>query len=104
MTHTVGTKTNFQAEVTDFQGKVLVDFWASWCGPCQSLGPVLEQLVEANPGKFKLVKVNVDEEQELAMQYQISSIPAVYVFENGQQKDVIVGFNQPDRYKQALGL
>lgn len=104
MSHIVGTKANFQSEVIDFQGNVLVDFWASWCGPCQMLGPVLEQIETQNPGKFKLVKVNVDEEQELAMQYQISSIPAVYVFENGQQKDVIIGFNQPDRYKQALGL
>ncbi len=104
MSHIVGTKDNFQSEVIDYKGKVLVDFWASWCGPCQMLGPVLEQLMSKNEGKFKLVKVNVDEQQELAMQYQISSIPAVYIFENGQQKDIIVGFNQPDRYIQALGL
>ncbi len=104
MAHTVGTQANFQTEVLDYPGKVLVDFWAAWCGPCQMLGPVLEDLATKNPGKFKLVKVDVDTEQELAMKYQISSIPAVYVFENGQQKDVIIGFNQPTRYSQALGL
>ena len=104
MTYTVGTQTNFQQEVLDFQGKVVVDFWAAWCGPCQMLSPVLEDILTQNPSKFKLVKVDVDTEQELAMKYQIASIPAVYIFENGQQKDVIIGFNQPDRYKQALGL
>lgn len=104
MSHTTGTKQNFQSEVIDFKGKVLVDFWASWCGPCQMLGPVLDQLESQHQGKFKLVKVDVDQEQELAMQYQISSIPCVYIFENGQQKDVIVGFNPVSRYLQALGL
>ncbi|MBM3569918.1 MAG: thioredoxin [Alphaproteobacteria bacterium] len=70
---------------------VLVDFWAPWCGPCRTLGPLIEKVVRAAAGKVKLVKINVDENQQLAAQLQIKSIPAVYAFSQGQPVDGFVG-------------
>ncbi len=70
---------------------VLVDFWAPWCGPCKQLGPLLEKVVTAAAGKVKLVKVNVDENQPIAQQLRIQSIPAVFAFQNGQPVDGFVG-------------
>jgi thioredoxin 1 len=103
MSEVILTDANFESEVLKSEVPVLVDFWAPWCGPCQMLGPIIEE-ISGEVKDVKVVKVDVDQEQELAMQYQISSIPCVYVFENGQQKDVIVGFNPASRYLQALGL
>ncbi|MBR4200936.1 MAG: thioredoxin [Oscillospiraceae bacterium] len=74
---------DFAPEVLNAKGKVLVDFWASWCGPCMMMGPVLEQLAAAYP-ELKIVKVNVDTAQEPAMQYGIDSIPAFLLFEDGK--------------------
>ncbi len=70
---------------------VLVDFWAPWCGPCKQLGPLLEKVVTAAAGKVKLVKVNIDENQPIAQQLRIQSIPAVFAFQNGQPVDGFVG-------------
>ena len=77
------TKDNFQAEVLSSNVPVLVDFWASWCGPCRMLGPVLEKIGESSKG-FDVAKINVDEEQALAAQYQIMSIPTVLLFQGGK--------------------
>ncbi len=85
--------TNFQQDVIDrsFQQPVVVDFWAEWCGPCRMLGPVLENMAERSNGKWGLAKVNTDVHQEPARQYNISSIPAVKLFVEGQVVDEFVG-------------
>lgn len=77
------TKNNFRQEVLESTKPVLLDFFAPWCGPCRMLGPVLDEIAAERPD-IKVVKVNVDEEQELAAQYQVISIPSVFVIENGQ--------------------
>jgi thioredoxin 1 len=83
-------------------GKVLVDFWAPWCGPCQMLGPIIEEVEKEMGDKIKVQKINVDEETELAAQYTISSIPAVYIFVDGEVKETIVGLRQKQDYIDAL--
>ena len=76
------TSADFQEKVLNADKPVLVDFWASWCGPCRMLGPVLEKIGESSKG-FDVAKINVDEEQALAAQYQIMSIPTVLLFQGG---------------------
>ena len=93
----------FRAEVLEARGKVLVDFWASWCGPCMMMAPVLEQLDAQYPG-LKIVKVNVDAAQEPAVQYGIDSIPAFLLFENGKVTKKTVGAMPADVLAQRLGL
>jgi len=85
------TKDNFEKEVLKSDKVVLVDFWASWCGPCRMLGPVLGQLAEKMEDTLVVGKVNVDEEKELAMKYGISSIPALKLFKNGKVVNERVG-------------
>lgn len=77
------TKDNFQTEVLEAKGTVLVDFWASWCGPCKMIGPIIDQIAEER-GDIKVGKVNVDEEQELAVQFKVMSIPTLLVFKDGK--------------------
>lgn len=74
---------NFKQEVLQSDKPVLLDFYASWCGPCRMLAPILDEIAEEHP-EIKVVKINVDEEQELASQYQVISIPSLFVLENGQ--------------------
>ena len=81
----------FEAEVEKAEGKVLVDFWAGWCGPCRMLSPVVEQLSEETPD-VKFVGVDVDAAERLAVKYGISSIPCLLLFENGEVKNRSVGF------------
>jgi len=82
---------NFDAEVKEASEPVIVDFWAEWCGPCKMLTPVLEEIAGEQDGALKIVKVNVDENQELAAQYDISAIPTLLVFQGGELKDTITG-------------
>ncbi len=84
---------NFKKDVLDESAKVpvIVDFWAPWCGPCKQLGPLLERLVKAARGAVKMVKINVDQNQQLAGQLRIQSIPAVYAFKGGRPVDAFVG-------------
>lgn len=91
-------KENFKSEVLDFDGKILVDFWAPWCGPCQMLTPIMEEISST----VKVVKVNVDEQPELATQYNVSSIPTVFLFNKGQLVDTFIGFKQKDDYLNAV--
>lgn len=85
------------------EGKLtLVDFWASWCGPCQMLGPVIESLADKYEGKAVIGKVNTDEEQELAIRYSVMNIPTVIFFKDGKEIDRKVGVMPPDVYIQVL--
>lgn len=84
------TKETFQSEVLDAKGTVLVDFWASWCGPCKMFAPVLDEVVAERP-EVKLVKVDVDKEFELAQSYRVSGIPTLLVFKDGELKETSVG-------------
>ncbi len=91
------TKDNFQKEVLESDKPVIVDFWATWCGPCRMLGPIVSELAEEHP-EIKVCKVNVDDEQDLAQQYNVMSIPFVASFKDGQLYKSSVGV-QP---KEAL--
>lgn len=95
------TKDTFQKEVLDAKGTVLVDFWASWCGPCKMIAPVLEE-IEAEKPDVKIAKVNVDEEMDLAVQYQITGIPALLVFRDGNLQNRSAGVRPKSEILQLL--
>ncbi len=96
------TKNNFENEVTKSDKPVLLDFWASWCGPCKMLSPVISQIAEKYEGKIKVGKVNVDEEPELANRFQVSSIPMVVVMKNGTVVNSSVGYRPIDQIESLL--
>ncbi len=85
------TDQNFKTEVLDSDKVALVDFWAAWCGPCQMLGPVIEELAGEYQGKAVIAKLNVDENPNTAAQYGIRSIPTMLIFKNGEVVDQMVG-------------
>ena len=85
------TTANFESEVLDSPIPVLVDFWATWCGPCRMVAPVIAEIAAEKAGQVKVGKVNVDEEPELAAQFGIASIPSLLVFKNGQLVNSMVG-------------
>lgn len=92
MAEIIITEQNFEEEVLQSDKPVLLDFWATWCGPCQMLAPVIEEIAKEKEGKIKVGKVNVDEQQNLAMKFRIASIPTLLLFENGQLVKTEVGF------------
>jgi thioredoxin 1 len=94
------TKENFDATVAE--GVTMVDFWAPWCGPCRMIAPVVEELAEDFEGKATIGKVNTDEQQELAVQYGIRSIPAILFFKNGEVVDQMIGAASKDAFADKI--
>jgi thioredoxin 1 len=96
------TGENFKQEVLDFEGVVLVDFWAPWCGPCHMITPSIEEIAKEMGEKIKVGKVNVDEEASLGQEYEIMSIPAVFVFKNGEIVERMIGAMNKDSYLEVV--
>lgn len=90
------TNDNFEEEVIKSDKPVLVDFWATWCGPCQMQGPIFEAVAEANDGSVKFAKANTDQLMKIAMQYNIASIPTIMLFKNGKPVKTAVGVQNED--------
>ena len=99
---TEATDATFENEVIQSGEPVLVDFWAEWCGPCHAVSPVLERIAEER--NLKLVKVNIDENQQLAMRYGVQSIPNMILFENGEPKASAIGAQPKTALERSLGL
>ena len=94
--------TNFEKEVVKSDIPVIVDFWASWCGPCKMMAPVFEELSSEYDGKVKFAKLSVEEERQLAMQHHINSIPTLVMFKNGKEMDRIMGFAPKEVLEQQI--
>lgn len=104
MAETAVTSENFEEEVIGSNIPVLVDFWATWCGPCRMIAPVIEELAAEYEGKIKVCKVNVDDAPELAERFGIASIPTVMVFKNGEDTATSVGYKEKAALEELLGL
>ncbi len=96
------TDENFEREVLQSDLPVMVDFWAPWCGPCQMAGPVIDELAEEYEGKVKIGKLNVDDNQQVAMKYGVMSIPTVILFKDGKEIGRKIGFAGKQMYEDLL--
>ena len=96
------TDADFQAEVLESEQPVLVDFWAPWCGPCRVVAPVLEEIAAERDGDLRIVKLNIDENQQTAMNYQILAIPTMVLFRDGQEAKRIQGAMPKKRLEAEL--
>lgn len=97
------TQNNFNTEVENSDKPVLIDFWASWCGPCMMMSPVVEQIEKEHP-EIKVGKVNVDEEMVLAQKFMVVSIPTLILFKNGKQEITSIGFKGKEELEEIFKL
>jgi thioredoxin 1 len=98
------TESTFQSEVIESEKDVIVDFWAEWCGPCHAVAPVLDRIVAERDEELRLVKVNIDEEQELARRFGIVSIPTIILFRGGEPAAAALGAQPKQMLEKSLGL
>ena len=95
---------NFQEDVLNQEIPVLVDFFATWCGPCKMLAPVLEEFNDEYGGRVKVVKIDIDKHIELARQFRVATVPTLMVFENGEAKETVIGYHSKEELVDLLGL
>ena len=101
---TAVTTQTFEEEVLQSEKPVIVDFWAEWCGPCHAVSPVLDKIAEERSDELKLVKINVDEEQELMIRYGVQSIPTIVLFKDGAPAAAVIGAQPKGAIERGLGL
>ena len=98
------TTETFDQEVIQSEKPVIVDFWAEWCGPCHAVSPVLDKIAEERADELRLVKINVDEEQDLMIRYGVQSIPTIVLFRDGEPAAAVIGAQPKGAIERALGL
>ena len=96
------TNANWKKEVTEAKLPIIIDFWASWCGPCMMMGPIFEKLADAYKGKLAFAKVSTEENREIAMQYEIRSIPCLVVFKGAKEVERLIGYKPEALLKKEI--